>query len=158
MNDGEGDSVLLEVTVSSRPVIIEGGHRFFNVKNNNDENIKCAAFEPTKNFRHVIDKLVRGDSLIICGSFKNKTINLEKIKIRSLVPRLSKPSNPLCECGKRTHSSGKNSYYRCKSCGKKYERPNMVEIKSDLELKWYEPPATSRRHLSTPVSLIPKHE
>jgi len=152
----DGDCVRIEVFVSSNPVVIEGGHRFFNVKGGNDEDFKCAAFEPTKGFRHTIDKLEVGDSLIVCGSVKNKTINLEKIRILDLVPRFSKPSNPICECGKRTHSSGKNSYYRCKDCGKKYERPDMIEIVSDLELRWYEPPASSRRHLSTPVSLMPK--
>ncbi|SVD56380.1 uncharacterized protein METZ01_LOCUS409234, partial [marine metagenome] len=95
-----------------------------------------------------------GDSLIICGSVKNKTVNLEKIKIVELVPRFSKPSNPVCKCGKRTHSSGKDSYYRCNDCGEKYDRPPPIEIRSGLELKWYEPPASARRHLSTPISLM----
>ena len=152
----DGDCVQMEVFVSSNTTAIEGGHRFFNVKDENDVSVKCAAFEPTKDFRHIIDKLEIGDSLIICGSVKNKTINLEKIRILDLAPRFSKPSNPLCECGKRTHSSGKNSYYRCKACGKKHERPDMIEIASDLQLQWYEPPASSRRHLSTPVSLMRK--
>ncbi|HJM17351.1 MAG TPA: tRNA(Ile)(2)-agmatinylcytidine synthase [Candidatus Poseidoniia archaeon] len=152
----DGDCVQMEVFVSSNTIAIEGGHRFFNVKDENNVGVKCAAFEPTKDFRHIIDKLTIGDSLIICGSVKNKTINLEKIKVLALAPRFSKPSNPLCDCGKRTHSSGKNTYYRCKACGKKYERPDMIEIKSDLQLQWYEPPASSRRHLSTPASLMLK--
>jgi len=154
----DGDSLWMEASVSSKPVVIEGGHRFFSVKNSDNESIECAAFEPTKNFRHVIDELEVGDSLIICGSFKKGTINLEKIKLESLAPRYIKPSNPLCQCGKRTHSSGKNSYYRCRECGEKYERPEMIEVDSDLKLGWYEPPASSRRHLSTPVSLISKYE
>ena len=154
----EGDSIWLEASVSSKPVVFEGGHRFFSVKDNLDRTVKCAAFEPTKDFRHIIDKLEVKDSLIICGSFKKGTINLEKIKLESLVPRYKKPRNPLCDCGKRTHSSGKNSYYRCKECGKRYERPEMIKIESGLELRWYEPPSSSRRHLSTPVSLMSKHE
>ena len=92
--------------------------------------------------------------MIICGSVNNGTINLEKLRILALVPRLSKPANPICDCGQRTHSSGKGSYYRCKSCSNKYDRPKMVEVSSGLELKWYEPPASSRRHLSTPISLM----
>lgn len=150
----DGDCVLLEVSVSSKPTTIKGGHRFFMVDDQNNQTIKCAAFEPTKNFRHTIDELDVGDSLIICGSVKNKTVNLEKIKIVELVPRFSKPSNPVCKCGKRTHSSGKDSYYRCNDCGEKYDRPPPIEIRSGLELKWYEPPASARRHLSTPISLM----
>ena len=95
-----------------------------------------------------------GDLLIICGSVNNGTINLEKLRILSLVPRFLKPANPICVCGQRTHSSGKESYYRCKSCSKKYDRPEKVVASSGLELKWYEPPASSRRHLSTPISLM----
>ena len=90
----EGDSIWLEASVSSKPVIFEGGHRFFSVKDNLGRTVKCAAFEPTKDFRHVIDKLEVKDSLIICGSFKKGTINLEKIKLEALAPRYKKPSNP----------------------------------------------------------------
>jgi|TARA_B110000263_G_scaffold16739_1_gene13405 tRNA(Ile2)-agmatinylcytidine synthase len=150
----DGDSVNIEITVISNPSIIKGGHRFFGVKDKFDQTAQCAAFEPTKNFRHIIDKLEIGDYLVICGSVNNGTINLEKLRILDLVPRFLKPANPFCDCGQRTHSSGKNSYYRCKSCSKRYDRPDKVEISSDLELKWYEPPASSRRHLSTPISLM----
>ena len=156
LNVKEGDCIRVEVVVSSIPEIIEGGHRFFSVKDHFDSSIKCAAFEPSKDFRHVIDKLVIGDKLIICGSVNNGTLNLEKIRILELVTRYSKPPNPMCECGKRTHSSGKNSYYRCKACGKKYSRPEMIAFESELELGWYEPPASSRRHLSTPASMMLK--
>ena len=45
-------------------------------------------------------------------------------------------------------------HYRCKVCGKKYDRPEMIEITPDLEIGWYEPPASARRHLTTPVSLM----
>ena len=150
----DGDSVSIDVSVNSKSSIIKGGHRFFEVKDKFNQISNCAAFEPTKNFRHIVDKLEIGDSLIICGSVNNGTINLEKLSILELVPRFLKPANPLCECGQRTHSSGKDSYYRCKSCSKKYDRPEKIEVSSDLELKWYEPPTSSRRHLSTPISLM----
>ena len=150
----DGDSVIIEVAITSKPIVIKGGHRFFEVQDKLKHTVNCAAFEPTKNFRQMVDKLEIGDSVIVCGSVNNGTINLEKLRILNLVSRYLKPPNPICDCGKRTHSSGKNSYYRCKSCSKKYERPEKVKISSDLKLKWYEPPASSRRHLSTPVSLM----
>nr|AIE93742.1 putative DNA-binding protein containing a Zn-ribbon domain [uncultured marine group II/III euryarchaeote AD1000_39_G05] len=150
----DGDSVWLEVEVSSKPNVIKGGHRFFEVSNSQGTTVKCAAFEPSKTFRHVIDSLEVGDALIICGSFKKDTINLEKIRLLKLTKRFSKSANPVCDCGRRTHSSGKGMYYRCRVCGKKYDRPEMLEVIPDLEIGWYEPPASARRHLTTPISLM----
>ena len=150
----DGDSVWLEVEVSSKPNVIKGGHRFFKASDSQGATVKCAAFEPSKTFRHAIDSLEVGDSLIICGSFKKDTVNLEKIRILELAKRFSKSANPVCDCGRRTHSSGKGMHYRCKACGKKYDRPQMIEVTPDLEIGWYEPPASARRHLTTPVSLM----
>ena len=150
----DGDSVWLEVVVSSKPNVIKGGHRFFKVSDSQGATVKCAAFEPSKTFRHAIDSLEVGDILIICGSFKKDTINLEKIRLLELAKRFSKSANPVCDCGRRTHSSGKGMHYRCKVCGKKYDRPEMIEITPDLEIGWYEPPASARRHLTTPISLM----
>jgi len=150
----DGDSVWLEVEVTSKPSVIKGGHRFFKACDGQGDSVTCAAFEPSKTFRRAIDSLELGDLLIICGSFKKDAINLEKIRILELAKRFSKSANPLCACGRRTHSSGKDMPYRCKVCGKKYDRPAMVEIPSDLEIGWYEPPASARRHLTTPVSLM----
>ena len=150
----DGDSVWLEVEVSSKPNVIKGGHRFFKVSDSQGAMVKCAAFEPSKTFRHAIDSLEVGDILIICGSFKKDTINLEKIRLLELTKRFSKSANPICDCGRRTHSSGKGMHYRCKVCGKKYDRPEMIEITPDLEIGWYEPPASARRHLTTPISLM----
>ena len=150
----DGDSVWLESSVESKVEIIKGGHRFFKIKDSKNEVIKCAAFEPTKEFRNVIDELEIGDSLIVYGSVNNNTINLEKIKIKNLVQRFLKPENPLCKCGRRTHSSGKDSYYRCKLCGLKYDRPKLIESSTTLSTIWYEPPASARRHLTTPISLM----
>ena len=150
----DGDSVWLEVEVSSNPNVIKGGHRFFKASDSQGSTVKCAAFEPSKAFRHAIDSLEVGDSLIICGSFKKDTINLEKIRILELAKRFSKSANPVCDCGRRTHSSGKGMHYRCKVCGKKYDRPEMIEVIPDLKIGWYEPPASARRHLTTPISLM----
>ena len=150
----DGDSVWLEVVVSSKPNVIKGGHRFFKVSDSEGSTVKCAAFEPSKTFRHAIDSLEVGDILIICGSFKKDTINLEKIRLLELTKRFSKSANPVCDCGRRTHSSGKGMHYRCKVCGKKYDRPEMIEITPNLEIGWYEPPASARRHLTTPISLM----
>ena len=150
----DATSIWIDVNVSSKVEIIKGGHRFFQVEDLEGNKVKCAVFEPSKNFRSIIDKLEIGDEITVCGSVNEETINIEKLKITSLVPRYSKPPNPICICGKRTHSSGKNSKYRCNSCGKKYERPSLINEPPKLELGWFEPPASSRRHLTKPIKLM----
>ena len=147
-------SVWVDVSISSKAEIIKGGHRFFRVKDSDGNEVKCAVFEPSKNLRAVVDKLEVGDEITVCGSVSESTVNIEKLKIINLVPRYSKPPNPVCICGKRTHSSGKNSKYRCKSCGKKYDRPSLIPKSPDLDLNWFEPPASSRRHLTKPIDLM----
>ncbi len=150
----EATSIWIDVNVSSKVEIIKGGHRFFQVEDVEGNKVRCAVFEPSKNLRSIIDKLEIGDEITVCGSVNEETINIEKLKITSLVPRYSKPPNPICICGKRTHSSGKNSKYRCNSCGKKYERPSLINEPPNLELGWFEPPASSRRHLTKPIQLM----
>jgi len=147
-------SIWVDVSVSSVVEIIKGGHRFFRVNDLEGNEAKCAVFEPSKSLRSAVDKLEVGDEITICGSISEGTINIEKFKILNLVSRYSKPSNPLCICGKRTHSSGKNLKYRCKSCGKKYDRPKLITSSSNLDLAWFEPPASSRRHLTKPIDLM----
>ncbi len=147
-------SVWVNVRVSSKAEIIKGGHRFFRVKDSEENEVKCAVFEPSKSLRAVVDKLEVGDEITVCGSVSESAVNIEKLKIINLVPRYSKPPNPVCVCGKRTHSSGKNSKYRCKSCGKKYDRPALIPKSPNLDLNWFEPPASSRRHLTKPIDLM----
>ena len=150
----DGTSIWIDVKISSKVEIIKGGHRFVQVKDFEGNEARCAAFEPSKNLRSIVDRLEIGDEITVCGSVNDNTINIEKLRIISLVPRYSKPPNPICSCGKRTHSSGKNSKYRCNSCGKKYERPSPINELPNLELGWFEPPASSRRHLTKPIELM----
>ncbi len=150
----ENISIWIDVKVSSKVEVIKGGHRFIHVQDSGGKEAKCAIFEPSKNLRNVVDKLVIGDEITVCGSFSNGAINLEKLEITKLMPRYSKPPNPMCDCGERTHSSGKNSKYRCNSCGKKYERPPLIIESPNLDLGWFEPPASSRRHLTKPIELM----
>ncbi|MBJ35241.1 MAG: hypothetical protein CMB62_01315 [Euryarchaeota archaeon] len=150
----DGTSIWIDVKISSKIETIKGGHRFVQVEDFEGNEARCAVFEPSKNLRNIVDKLEIGDEITVCGSVNENTINIEKLRIISLIPRYSKPPNPLCSCGKRTHSSGKNTKYRCNSCGKKYERPSPIPELPNLELGWFEPPASSRRHLTKPIELM----
>jgi len=144
----EDSSYLVQGIVAEIPKTIAGGHVFFKISKNH-QTIECAAFEPTKNFRDIIRKLRKGDSITAYGSLKNKTLNLEKINIDMLASWETR--NPLCTCGKRMKSAGKGQGYRCKKCGAAKPGPELVPMIRDLEPGLYEVPPCARRHLSKPL-------
>jgi tRNA(Ile2)-agmatinylcytidine synthase len=109
------------------------------------------AYEPTKNFRQVIRQLLPGDEVMAAGSYKKRSINLEKLRIVSLARSvITRP--PLCPtCNKRMTSDGKGKGYKCKKCGARSDEPDVQEIPRTLVTGWYEVPPTARRHLAKPL-------
>jgi tRNA(Ile2)-agmatinylcytidine synthase len=150
----EDRSYRLRGIVSQRARVIEGGHLFFTLSSNDScgcSSISCAAFEPTKNFREIVRKLVPGDEIEVYGAIKKRTLNLEKLEILRLAER-TKLGAPLCPvCGKRMKSAGRGQGYRCKRCGTKAEGKVKVKQKRGLETGFYEVPPCARRHLSKPL-------
>ena len=139
-------------TVKNAPKIIDGGHMFFYIFDESGE-IECGAYEPTKNFRKVVSELRSGDVIRLFGGIgEQNTFNIEKfqmIKINDIEYK-----NPICECGKRMTSAGKNKGFKCKKCGRKIASSEKVPIKIDRFLKntqFYETPVSARRHLSKPL-------
>jgi len=136
-------------TVMDGPHVIEGGHVFFKI--HNGSTLECSAFEPTKNFRKIIKKLVPGDIVEVYGAVRSGTLNLEKIQVLSLVEH-GKYHAPLCpSCSGRMESSGKNQGYRCRRCKTKIETREHMILHRDLEKGFYEVPPSARRHLSKPL-------
>lgn len=140
-------SYILEGRVSSSPKTIKGGHVIFEITDGHAA-LECAAFEPTKGFRNIIRKLRPKDEIIVYGSVKHRTLNLEKIKVISLNVHDSR--NPVC-CGKRMKSKGAGQGYRCEKCGTKKHEPEIEVLKRDLSPGFYEVPPCARRHLSKPL-------
>lgn len=138
--------------VKNRPTIIDGGHMFFYLEDDSGE-IECGAYEPTKNFRHIVENLLPGDIIEVYGGIgEQNTFNIEKFKVIELIDVEFK--NPICECGKRMTSAGKNKGFKCKKCGRKIESSEKIPVKivRNLEnLKYYETPVSARRHLSKPL-------
>jgi tRNA(Ile2)-agmatinylcytidine synthase len=145
-------SYILDGVVESNPRTIEGGHVVFalSLLQNTVGRIECIAYEPTKGFRDIIRQLRIGDEVTVYGSFKNRTINLEKIELRKLNVKALR--NPKCEkCGKRMESAGRSQGYRCKRC-KTYSREKEVQIVDrGIEGGLYEVPPVARRHISKPL-------
>lgn len=142
-------SYRLKGEVVKKPHIEEGGHMFFFMETKLGV-IKCAAFEPTKQFREVISNLIVGDQLRVYGSMKKDTINLEKISLKPA--EITLEENPACPlCGKKMESAGKGQGFRCKKC--KTNAPHKVNtrIKRDIEEGFYEVPPVARRHISKPL-------
>jgi tRNA(Ile2)-agmatinylcytidine synthase len=136
--------------VSKEPRTIEGGHVIFSIAKGENE-IDCAAYQPTRQFRDIIRKLKAGDQVAVYGSIKNWTLNLEKIEILKLA-KVYEVHNPKCWiCGKRMKSAGRAQGYRCKRCRTTAQELEKIEIKRDLIQGLYEVPPSARRHLAMPL-------
>ncbi len=140
-------SYILKGCVSRTPATIEGGHVFFALLENGAR-LECAAFEPTKGFRHIVRQLRAGDEVAVYGSVKDRTLNIEKINILSLNNYIYR--NPLC-CGRRMKSMGRGQGYRCEKCGAVKKEQVMETINRSISIGFYEVPPSARRHLSKPL-------
>jgi tRNA(Ile2)-agmatinylcytidine synthase len=140
-------SYILEGTVTRPPGTMKGGHVIFEI-GDSATTIECTAFEPTKGFRGIIRQLRVGDMVTVYGSVKDGTLNLEKIKIRSL--DLHERRNPLC-CGKRMKSMGREQGYRCQKCGATAKVQVIETIRRNISTGFYEVPPSARRHLAKPL-------
>jgi tRNA(Ile2)-agmatinylcytidine synthase len=132
--------------------IIEGGHGILPLQDGYGS-IECAAYEPTKGFREIFIQLRKGDILNVYGGIGDKgTLNVEKFELIKLAKDY-KAENPLCECGKRMKSAGKNKGFKCIKCGLKIRNPEkiLIEVERDIKKGFYEVPPSARRHLSKPL-------
>ena len=132
---------------------IRGGHVFMDMDTEYGV-ITCGAYEPSKEFRMVFDRLIPGDTIEVMGEYREDpaTLNVEKLHVISLVPDLIKVSNPMCQvCGKRMESVGKGQGYRCRKCHTRFDSNITTERMRWIVPGWYEPPTAARRHLSKPL-------
>ncbi len=152
-------SVAVIGRVAADPRTIPGGHVIFTIADQGGQ-VDCAAYEPTKQFRAIVRKLMPGDLLEAYGSVREgqsshgPTINLEKLRVVSL--RRTTSVNPLCpRCGSRLTSMGSNAGFKCRKKGCHFRDPSLRKSEQPLErsLKegFYEPPPVAWRHLYKPL-------
>ena len=145
----KNSSGIIEGFVTTRPKMIEGGHVIFKISDGSNAGIECAAYEPTKDFRKMVLKLMIGDKVMLYGGLsKYTTFNIEKMEIKELAKVYL---NLLC-CGKRMKSMGKDQGFRCEKCGRKTNEKE--EMKRDISKGFYEVPPSARRHLSMPLKIM----
>ena len=143
--------------ISSKIQDLPGGHVLFTLESGG--RIKCAAYEPTKEFRQIVRQLYPGDIIEVVGgirSYPELTINLEKIQVLDLVEFKKKVSNPKCiGCGRTMKSLGKDIGFRCKSCHmrRREDEAHWETIPRTIHPGWYEVPNCAKRHLHRPLSL-----
>jgi tRNA(Ile2)-agmatinylcytidine synthase len=145
----DGRAYCVTGTVATEPETRAGGHVFLSVRDGDDD-LDCAAFEPTKRFRDRVRSLRPGDRVTVCGEVARGTLKLEKFAVRDLVE--TERVVPNCpECGRSMESAGAGQGYRCRDCGT--SRPDKAEmsLERSLELGWYEVPPCARRHVAKPL-------
>ena len=150
--------VIVRGVVPEGPKVITGGHVIFTIRDKTGE-VDCAAYEPTGTLQAVARKLVGGDLVEAYGGVRPAssahpiTINLEKLRILKLAPKIVL-FNPKCpRCGKRMKSMGLKKGFRCEKCGfrsLKLEKVT-VEHKRNLETGVYITSPRSQRHLTKPL-------
>ncbi|MDO5861952.1 MAG: tRNA(Ile)(2)-agmatinylcytidine synthase [Thermoplasmata archaeon] len=146
-------SYQLSGTVASNPRHIMGGHVLIDI-DTRFGTVTCAAYEPSKEFRHVLDWLDPGDEVEVVGELRDspRTLNLEKVHVLSTIQEYVKVSNPVCPiCSRTMKSTGKGQKYKCKKCGTRSYDPITRPILRQIVPGWYEPPTAARRHLSKPL-------
>lgn len=150
-------SVIVKGTVVNAPKIVPLRHVIFSIKDDSTK-IDCAAYEPTGNLRKAAKQLIIGDEIEVYGGVRPAseahpmTINLEKIRVIKLAPKISL-HNPQCsKCGKTMSSMGKNQGYRCDKCGYKSKKLTKIQTteKRVLEKRLYVTSPHSQRHLTKP--------
>ena len=149
--------VITQGVVSKEPRVIQGGHVIFSIRDNTGE-VDCAAYEPTVSLCKVSRMLIAGDLVKVFGGVRPSslehqlTINLEKMRVLTLAPRISFV-NPNCpECTKRMKSMGKNQGFRCDKCGFRSSELKRLKVKEERGLKsgLYITSPRSQRHLTKP--------
>jgi len=151
--------VVVKGKVTREPRIVPRRHVVFSIGDKTGQ-IDCAAYEPTQDLRKAAKLLLLGDFVETFGGVRPKsmrhpvTINLEKLRVIKLTPKIVF-HNPLCpRCGKRMESMGTGKGFRCKRCGFRSSALDRVAVEEKRTLKTgiYVTSPRSQRHLTKPLS------
>jgi tRNA(Ile2)-agmatinylcytidine synthase len=149
--------VIARGIVVENPKIIPRRHVIFSIKDGSAQ-VDCAAYEPTGVLRKIARKLIAGDHVEVYGGVRapsqsySLTINLEKIRLLGLAPKIVY-YNPVCpKCGRRLKSMGRNKGFRCEKCRSRYTDLGKIEVKMEREIRkgLYMTSSRSQRHLTKP--------
>ena len=143
--------------VAAEPRFVPRRHVIFSIRDESAQ-VDCAAYEPTGVLNDVARRLIVGDFVEVYGGVRavagdmSLTINLEKLRVLKLAPKLVY-ENPLCaKCGRRLKSMGRAKGFRCEKCGEKYRElgKTAVELEREVKTGLYITSVRSQRHLTKP--------
>ncbi len=131
----------------NRVTIMPGGHVEIDV------GIKLLSFSQGGELNRLAQSLEHGDKIEWWGLTNiDDTVHLERLR---LIHGKRNRMRPLCECGSRYKSQGRNQLLKCPNCSREHEDTWTFNI---IQSEWFEPPPNYRRHLSKPLSRIDKSE
>jgi len=151
--------VVVKGSVSKAPWIVPRRHVFFTISDEAGQ-VDCAAYEPTGELRKAARQLLEGDVVEVGGGVRPAskkrpmTINLEKMRVLELAPRIVL-RNPLCpHCGRRMESMGAGKGFRCDKCGFRSTKLRKLSREESRGLRKgvYVTSPRSQRHLTKPLS------
>ncbi|MCW4005557.1 MAG: tRNA(Ile)(2)-agmatinylcytidine synthase [Candidatus Bathyarchaeota archaeon] len=151
-------SVIVQGVVSKEPHLVPVRHVVFAINDLQGE-VDCAAYEPTGGLAKIARELMVGDCVEVYGAVKKQTpkrsltVNLEKIRVVELAPKVVF-ENPLCpNCNKRLESMGRNQGLRCEKCKIRYKDMGKIQtqIQRGLKPELYVTSTRSQRHLTKPL-------
>ena len=135
------------ITTVTSPEIHRGGHVTVSTMTNNGP-LLLRCFKEGGKLNNAVAALEPGDVAEVLGLHSpNGEFHLERMRTIALSPR--NLSRPLCGCGGRFRSTGRNNTLRCKECGSTSIRRWGAQIIHPSG--WVEPSADQRRHLAKPV-------
>jgi tRNA(Ile2)-agmatinylcytidine synthase len=150
-------TVVVTGQLDSEPMLVPKRHRIFRLRDETGE-VDCAAYEPTGALRKIAGQLRKHDLVEVAGGVRPPskehitTINLEKLRVVKLAPRLVS-RNPRCpKCGKRMSSMGTDQGLRCPKCGLRSSklRKLVSEEKREVSEGLFITSPRSQRHLTKP--------
>jgi len=149
--------VIVQSAVSKEPRVIPVRHVVFSIKDKTGE-VDCAAYEPSGSLRQIAKQLMLGDIVKAYGGVRAAsskhpmTVNLEKMHILELKPKITL-LNPKCpKCGKTMKSMGKDKGFKCDRCGFRNSKAKKLAVENERNIKTglYITPPRSQRHLTKP--------
>jgi tRNA(Ile2)-agmatinylcytidine synthase len=150
--------VVTQGRVTKDPMVIPGAHVIFQIRDETGQ-VDCAAYEPTGTLKDVTRELIAGDFIEVSGGVRapspihSATINVEKLRVLKLFPKVLL-SNPVCpKCGKRMKSMGRAQGFRCKKCNCRSSalEKNAVREARNIKEALYITSPRSQRHLTKPL-------
>ena len=139
---------VIQATVLEKPEKKQGGHVSVSIVHELGC-LKLISFKEGGVLNSKVSELLPGDIIHVIGLISpDGDFHIERLKCVYKSP--SNLVRPKCSCGVRLKSTGKEGNMRCKLC-KHTETSYWISV-AQQTYDWIEPPPSSRRHLSMPVS------